>query len=71
MWLVIPMIIKTSFPHYLLLTNSQVLRLCKAFPNGPSVNIKSSKTLHSEILQSGWFLGRLLGPLLKAVFSLM
>ena len=71
MWLVVPMIIKTSFPHCLLLTNSQVLRLCKAFLNGPSVNIKSSKTLRSEILQSGWFLGRLLGPLLKTVFSLM
>ena len=35
---------KNNFPHKLLLTNIQVLRLCKAFANGSSPNIKLSKT---------------------------
>ena len=33
---------ETNFPHELLLTNTQVLRLCKAFVNGSSANIKFS-----------------------------
>ena len=33
-----------SFPHKLLLTNTQVSRLGKAFANGSSANIKLSKT---------------------------
>ena len=32
-----------NFPHKLLLTNTQVSRLHKAFANGSSANIKSSK----------------------------
>ena len=32
-----------KFPHKLLLTNTQVSRLHKAFANGSSANIKSSK----------------------------
>ena len=31
------------FPHKLLLTNTQVSRLCKAFSNGSSANIKLLK----------------------------
>ena len=31
---------ETNFPHKLLLTNTQVLRLCKAFGNDSSANIK-------------------------------
>ena len=34
----------TNFPHKLLLTNTQVSKICKAFANGSSVNIKFSKT---------------------------
>ena len=34
----------TNFPHKLLLTNTQVSKICKAFANGLSVNIKFSKT---------------------------
>ena len=30
----------TNFPHKLLLTNTQVSRLCKAFANNSSANIK-------------------------------
>ena len=56
---------ENNFPHKLLLTNTQVSRLCKVFANDSSVNIKLSKTQFHKIGQSGGFLGRLLGPLLK------
>ena len=35
---------KNNFPRKLLLTNAQVSKLCKAFANGSSTNIKLSKT---------------------------
>ena len=35
---------ENSFPHKLLLTNTQVLRLYKAFANSSSANIKLPKT---------------------------
>ena len=56
---------ENSFPHKLLLTNIQISKHRKAFPNNSSANIKSSKTQLHKIGQSGWSLGRLLGPLLK------
>ena len=55
----------TNFPHELLLTNRQVENICKAFANHLSTDIKLSKTQLSKMIQSGGFLGRLLGPLLK------
>ena len=51
--------------HKLLLINTQVANLCKAFANNSPVNIKLSKTQLSKMIQSGGFLGRLLGLLLK------
>ena len=48
---------ENNFLHTLLLTNTEVLRLCKAFANSSSTNIELSKL--------GGFLCRLLGPLLK------
>ena len=54
---------ETNFPDKLLLTNRQVLNLRKAFINNSSADIKLSK-----MIQSGGFLGRILGPLLKARF---
>ena len=62
---------ENNFPHKLLLTNTQVLRLRKAFANNTSANIKLSKTLLHKIGQSGGFLGRPLGPLLKTGLHLM
>ena len=56
---------ETNFPHKLLLTNRQVANLRRAFANYLSADIKQSKTQISKIAQSGVFLGRLLGPLLK------
>ena len=62
---------ETNFSHKLLLTNRQVSSLCKAFANHLSANIKLSKTQLSKMIQSGGFLGRLLGPLLKAGLPLI
>ena len=56
---------ETNFPHKLLLTNRQVANLRKAFASHSSANIKLSKTQLCKMIQSGGFLGRLLGPLLK------
>ena len=55
----------TNFPHELLLTNRQVENLRKAFANHLSTDITLSKTRLSKMIQSGGFLGRLLGPLRK------
>ena len=62
---------KTNFPHKLLLTNRQVANLRKAFANYLSTDIKLSKTQLSKMIQSGGFLGRLLGPLLKTGLPLI
>ena len=62
---------ENNFPHKLLLTNTQVSRLCKAFASNSSTNIKLSKTQLDKIGQSGGFLGRHLGPLVKTRLPLM
>ena len=62
---------ETNFPHKLLLTNRQVSNLCKAFANKSPTDIKSLKAQLSEMMQSGGFLGRLLGPLLKTGLPLI
>ena len=62
---------ENNFSWKLLLTNTQVLRLCKAFPNNSSANIRLSKTQLHKIGQSGGFLDRLLGPLLKTGLPLI
>ena len=56
---------ENNFCNNLLLTNRQVLNLCKAFRNYLSTDIKLTKTQLPKIIQSGGFLGRFLGPLLK------
>ena len=58
-----------SFSHKLLLANTKVSRLPKAFSNNCSANIKLSKTQWHNIGQSEVFLGWLLGPLLKTSLS--
>ena len=62
---------ETNFPHKLLLANRQVSNLRKAFANHLSADIKLSKTQLSKIIQSGGFLVRLLGPLLKTGLPLI
>ena len=60
-----------NFPHKLLLTNRQVPSLRKAFADRSSTDIKLLKTQLSKVIQSGGFLGRLLGPLRKARLPLI
>ena len=62
---------ETNFPHQLLLTNRQVTNIHKAFANNSPIDIKLSKTQLSKMMQSGGFLGRLLGPLLKTGLPLI
>ena len=62
---------KTNFPHELLLTDRRVSSICKAFANNSSVDIKFSKAQLSKMMQSGGFLGKLLGPLLKTGLPLI
>ena len=62
---------KNNFSHKLLLTNTQVSKLRKAFTNNSSANIKLSITQLHKIEQSVGFLGRRLGPLLKTGFPLI
>ena len=61
----------TNFPHALLLTNRQVTNIRKAFANQLSTDIKFSKDQLSKMIQSGVFLGKLLGPLLKTGLPLI
>ena len=49
-----------------MLTNRQVANLRRTFANYLSTDTKLSKTQLSKMIQLGGFLGRLLGPLLKA-----
>ena len=62
---------ESNFPHKLLLTNRQVANLYKAFANYSSTDIKLSKTQLFKMIQSGGFLGKLLGPFLKTGLPLM
>ena len=62
---------ENNFPHKLLLTNRQDANLRKAFANYLSSDIKLSKTQLSKMTHLGGFLGKLLGPLLKAGLPLM
>ena len=51
---------ETNFPHNLILTNRQTLRVQKAIANNLD-SMKLSKTQLSKIIPSASFLGRLLG----------
>ena len=51
--------------HELLLTTRQKTKLRNALNNNMSDDLKLSKTQISKIIQSGGFLSKLLGPLLK------
>ena len=57
-----------------MLTNRQVANIRKAFANHSSIDIKLSKTQLSKMIQSGGFLGNLLGklagPLMKVAMAL-
>ena len=60
-----------NLPHELLLTTRQRTKIRNAFNNNTSTNIKLSKAQINKIIQSGGFLGKLLGPLLKTGLPLI
>ena len=60
-----------DLPHELLLTTRQKTKLRNSFNNNMSTDLKLSRAQISKIIQSGGFLGRLLGPLLQNGFPLI
>ena len=65
------MLSANNLPHELLLTTRQTTKLRNAIENNMSTDIKLPKTQISKIIQSGGFLGKLLGPLLKTGLPLI
>ena len=57
--------------HELFLTTRQTTKLRIAIENNMSTDIKLSKAQISKIIQSGGFLGKILGPLLKTGLPLL
>ena len=57
-----------NLPHELFLPTRQKTKIRNAFNNNTSTDVKFSKAQIDKIIQSGGFLGRLLGPLLKQVY---
>ena len=62
---------RNDLPHELLLATRQKTKLRNAFNNNILTNLKLSTTQVSKLIQSGGFLGWLLGPLLKAGLPLI
>ena len=60
-----------NLPHELLLTTRQKTKIRNAFNNNRSTDLKLSKTQINKIIQSGGFLSKLLGPLLKTGLPLI
>ena len=60
-----------NLPHELLLTTRQTTKLRNAIENNMVTDIKLSKAQISKKIQSGGFLGKLLGPLLKTGLPLI
>ena len=60
-----------NLSHELLLTTRQKTKRRNAFNNNMSTEIKFSKAQINKIIQSGGFLGKLLGPLLKTGLPLI
>ena len=62
---------KNDSPHKLLLTTRQNTKFRNVINNNFSTDVKLSKVQLKKLAQSGGFLGRLLGPLLKVGLPLM
>ena len=60
-----------NLPHELLLTTRQTTKLRNSFENNMSTDIKLSRAQIPKIIQSGGFIGKLLGPLLKTGLPLI
>ena len=62
---------ENNLPHELLLTTRQKIKIKNTFNNNVSTDLKFSKAQINKIIQSGGFLGRLLGPLLRTGLPLI
>ena len=60
-----------NLPHELLLTTRQKTKIRNTFNNNTSTDTKFSKAQINKIIQSGGFLGKLLGSLLKTGLPLI
>ena len=60
-----------NLPHELLLTTRQTTKLKNSIENNMPTDIKLSKAQISKIIQSGGFLGKILGTLLKTGLPLL
>ena len=60
-----------DLPHELLLTTRQKTNVRNTFNNNRSTDLKLSKAQINKIIQSGGFLGKFLGPLLKTGLPLI
>ena len=65
------MLSANNLPHELLLTTRQTTKPRNAIENNMATDIKLSKAQISKIIQSGGFLVKLLGPLLKTGLPLI
>ena len=68
--IILKMFVGNDLPHELLLTTRQKTKIRNAF-NNKSIDLKLSKAQINKIIQSGGFLGKLLGPLLKTGLPLI
>ena len=59
---------ETNFPHKLLITDTHVSKIHKAFANGSSANIKFSKTQLSKMIQSVEILCDLIATIPQVMF---
>ena len=62
---------ENNLPHELLLTTRQKIKIKNTFNNNVSTDLKFSKAQINKIIQSGGFLGRLLGSLLRTGLPLI
>ena len=60
---------ETNFVHKILLIDTQVLKIRKAFENGWSANIKFSKTQLSKMIQSGKVIRHI--PIFENILSIV
>ena len=60
-----------DLPHKLLLTTRQKTKIRNDFNNNMSTDLKLSKAQINKIIQSGGFLSKLFGPLLKTGLPLI
>ena len=65
------MLSANNLPQELLLTTRQTTKVRNAIENNMATDINLSKAQISKTIQSGEFLGKLLGPLLKTGLPLI